>query len=209
MPTRLQSPLGDSVISRSGALYESKKYYNGYQIIEFDRPSNCAIFKCRTYFDYPRRRFGASESLGSGGLFPIVLSPKANSQALSDVELFLSQARPLIRRKADCQINFAITTAGEAGFGIEEAFVCPTLTKHSASDNILTAGTKKSHQAVAVEELLRSREHIIITGQPESGRTSLIHYLAVRVAEGLWDTPRIPVILSLAFLAHSRPRGQI
>lgn len=84
------------------------------------------------------------------------------------------------------------------------AFICPPLYRekvtrraeigeHGNSDleNPIEATTGQ----LDVNDLLQSESNFIIEGHRESGKTSLAHFLAVAVAEGTVDRPRLPVII--------------
>ena len=49
--------------------------------------------------------------------------------------------------------------------------------------------------ALGLEAVLRSEKNYAIYGKREFGKTSLAHFLAVRVTEGVSDRTRIPVVL--------------
>jgi len=199
------SPLGAAFISQSGSLFAGRKWFNGYQVIEWDEPKRVVRVTCETYFDHPRREFAPAENTMPGGKFEFNLLPRRNGTTLTDVEIFLRQGRPVVRQAADNQINFTRSKNDPGKDDLDEAYICPPLSIHLESESLIKPETESERQQrrVTAEALLRDGADLIIAGVGESGRTSLLHYLAVRVSEGVSDKPRIPAIVSVPLTVKS------
>lgn len=205
LPEYRQSPLGSAIISQAGSIYPGERsHFNGYHLIEWFESDRKVRFTARSYSDNPRRQFVPAESLAPAGVVEFSVRPRANGGNLSEFELFLRQARPTIRRNANAQVSFGRTDSTDTDEDIKEVFVCPPLRRWQsmrAEDAIAPhqrdlQGASKA--AVSAEDILLGSGHVVLVGQGETGRTTLIHYLAVRVAEGVCDTPRIPAVINVA-----------
>ncbi len=204
VPMLIQRVQGTAVFSQAGTLYASRKYFNGYQVVQWDEVGRRVDFTCRSYFN-DRRAFGPAENVMQGGRMTLSLGARPTSTNLSEVELFLRQARPLVRAKANDHISFTKADPDDASDDIGEVFVCPPLSRHRrGAEKIETETFETLATHVEPTTLLRSKDHIVFVGDPESGRTSLLHFLAVQVAQGVGDQPRVPVVLSASLVSQLR-----
>lgn len=67
-PVFTKNPIGECILAQAGCIYESKDYYNGYQIIDVGTKTREFIFKLRSFFNEPARRFGAAENIAKDGI---------------------------------------------------------------------------------------------------------------------------------------------
>jgi len=67
-PRQYVSPLATTVISQAGSVYNNRRWFNGYQIIEWDDAGRQVKVTCRTYMDNPRRAFVPAENVSPGGI---------------------------------------------------------------------------------------------------------------------------------------------
>jgi predicted MPP superfamily phosphohydrolase len=198
LPQLRVSPMGATVVSQAGALYASRKYFNGYQIIEWDESARKVLFRCLTYIDEGRRKFVPAENLAPGGIFEVQLKPRESKPVTTEMEIFLRQGRTAIRASADEHISFARPKGEGRRDDIGEAFVCPPLSLRPTSELMIKGETdaERMKREIDPDAMLRDTRDIILLGHSESGRTSLLHYLATRVAEGVSDIARIPAIIN-------------
>ncbi len=197
-PKQYISPLATTVISQSGTTYASRKWFNGYQIIEWNETGRKVRLKCRMYLDNPRRSFVPAEIVAPHGIADFDLKPRANKTQLTDIELFLRQGRSVIREAADEHISFAREEDGKK-IDFAEAFVCQPLLPRVESSELIqsSADGRPKQREMTADEILRRKESLALMGGSESGRTSLLHHLSLRVAEGVCDQSRIPAIVSV------------
>src|ERR1700730_2688684 len=60
----MQNPVGECILAQAGCIYESRDYHNGYQIIDVGTKTREFVFKLRSFFNEPARRFGAAATDG-------------------------------------------------------------------------------------------------------------------------------------------------
>lgn len=205
LPNYRVTPLGNSVISQAGTLYAGRKYFNGYQIIQWNEADRKVTFHCRMYLDDARRKFVQAENVSPGGIFQLDLKPRTDKGALTEIELFLRQARPVIRRSANEHISFTRSKDSHDLEEITEAFVCQPLALHLETESLIGGETdaQRSARELDADAILRSSDDVVLLGDAETGRTSLLHYLAVRASEGVCDKIRIPAVVSVPLLVRS------
>lgn len=197
-PELRSGPTGTAILSQTGSVYQRRKYFNGYQLVQIDTDSNEVAFHVRTYFDHPRRAFDAATNIVPGGKSVFAYETRCDSAAFAHIEKVLREVRPVVRQSAADHLNI-VKAIDELRLEPREAFICPPITwnrsvttdKHGHIQNSLNA-----------DAILRSEDNFLIFGERESGKSSLAHYMAVLAAEGLVDRARIPVVLSLPELAR-------
>jgi len=199
------SPLGQSVISQSGTIYANRKYFNGYQTICWDEAIRKVTLDCRLYLDDPKRVFVPANNLAPNGRVEFDLGPRTDRSALSEIELFLRMGRSTIRRAANEHISFTRSGGAQPLEEISEAFVCPPLSIHPDTQQLIVGESSAQMEArqVDLDAVLRSPDHVLLLGDDETGRTSLIHFMAVRVSEGVCDESRVPAIVSTPLIARA------
>src|SRR5262249_28123655 len=86
-----------------------------------------------------------------------------------------------------------------------EAFVCQPLLVHLEPSEVIKSRSqgKSKSEELAADDLLRKPATLALLGASETGRTSLLHYLSIRVSEGVCDRSRIPAIVSIPLAAKS------
>jgi predicted phosphodiesterase len=197
-PRQIVSPLATTVISQSGSIYATRRWFNGYHIIEWNADERKITFKSRMYLDNPRRAFVAAENISPGGSAEFTLKAHANKAQLAEIELFLRQGRATIRDAANEHISFARAEDGKkVDFG--EAFVCQPLLSKLETKDLITPATQDDYEKRerTADEILRYPGAVALLGESECGRTSLLHHLAIRASEGVCDQSRVPAIVSV------------
>lgn len=199
---------GTAVLCQSGSVYAGRNYFNGYQILEVDTDVCQVRMLLRSYFDGPTPHFSSAENIVIGGE---VTLDYAQSRGKTDpeIEKYLRAVRPSVRQLALDQFNISDIGA-EICVDPHTAFICPPifLKQDGAidnSDNQLenaegggdpeVHGVRQKGMEVSIDNLLDRKENFLITGGREIGKTSLAHFIAVKVADGECDKPRIPLII--------------
>ena len=205
-PQARLTPSGNAILSQSGCIYEygNRKYFNGYQYIIIDIDKSEVTFDIRSWFDTPRRSFDKALNISANGGVRFPLSPRVGNGRSAFVEAFLREVRPVIRDAAANQINIAEGSSSPLKLGPKDAFICPPLKERGDRPDVADIEEKVTESSAqndavenytTVEEILRSTENYLIVGSREAGKTSLAHFMAVTVAEGVVDKPRIPVVV--------------
>lgn len=199
LPQTRTTAQGSAIISQTGSVYATRRWFNGYHIIKIDAAAGECKFIVRTYFDAPRREFDPALNAVPGGQVTFPYQFGIMNGGLHLVESVLREVRPNIRRTAADHMNI-IGAEGADVLDIKEGFVVPPLTIKSISEDADKIDEPSRFEEIRPEDILRSTDNFIITGDRETGKTSLLHYLSVLIAEGNCDVPRIPVIVSCANL---------
>lgn len=197
-PQTTLTPNGGSIISQTGCLYKSRKYFNGYQFITIDLAGEEAEFFIRSYYD-KRRAFDVDPKTTRGGRFKVPFRAKAAIAPSGRVHRALRLLRGLIRQTASDQISMR-EAQGTLHLDAKEAFVCPPLSRHVLAHEPRVGqadvvGATKEPEIIPLEKLLRGNQNLVVFGPREAGKSSLAQFIAVNVAEGLIDRPRIPVVI--------------
>ncbi|WP_223564810.1 metallophosphoesterase family protein [Agrobacterium tumefaciens] len=210
-PQARMTPSGNAILSQSGCIYQysDRKYFNGYQyiIIDLDKPE--VSFEIRSWYDTPRRSFDKALNISAKGEARFPLTPRAGNGTRAFIETFLREVRPAIRDAAANQINIAEGATTPLKLGPKDAFICPPLKERGdrpeVADveekiNTTSAQDDQKDDHISLESMMRSGENYLIVGSREAGKTSLAHFMAVTIAEGLSDKPRIPVVIDYRLL---------
>lgn len=192
-PQTQTSAQGTAVLSQTGSVFAGRKWFNGYQVMQLDLAASECTFVVRSYYDSPRRVFDAAVNVATEGRVTFPFAALKTGGEYLIVESFLRHARPTIRKAASDHMNMLDDKT--ATIDAKEAFIVPPLSKRVQTDENGEEETTERYEDVTAEEILRSPTSFIITGGRETGKTSLLHYLAVLCAEGITDQPRIPVLL--------------
>jgi predicted MPP superfamily phosphohydrolase len=199
-PEITMTAYGSSALSQAGCLYQSRDYFNGYVFVSIDTETRQVTFKLRTYHDRSRR-FGQADDVVPSGQISYALSSRASGNAEAAIEKVLRGIRPIVRMRANKHLAM-ITGIGEQQ-DIKDSFVCPPIRKFSHYREVVPR-TDSSDVEQEVVDLLNDSKNYIIRGQRESGRTSLAHYLAVLVSEGVCDSRRVPVVIDFSHLRRGK-----
>lgn len=196
-PQTRTSPQGSSVFSQTGSCYASRNWFNGYQTVKIDLGAGECEFIIRSYYDIPRRVFDKATNVATEGRVCLSLESQKKTVERAVVESFLRHTRPHIRAEASRHFTIVDSEALTA-LDAKEAFVVPPLSRKATDGTVPASGDSHEdrYEEVSVEEILRSSESFMFSGGRESGKTGLLHYIAVLCAEGTCDKPRIPVIIN-------------
>lgn len=207
-PEVRQTVSGTAVLCQSGAIFSGRNYFNGYQVLEIDTDICQIRVLVRAYFDGPTPHFSSAENIIVGGEITLDYT---QSRGATDptLERYLRSVRPVIRQLALDQFNISDIGA-EICVDPHTAFICPPIylkqdgdpdgdsSLKDASDDADEAQEPVSSRKgvpVTLDDLLDRSESILITGGREIGKTSLAHFIAVKVSDGECDKPRVPLII--------------
>lgn len=199
VPQTRTTAQGTAILSQTGSVYAGRRWFNGFQTVRLSLDDASCEFIVRSYYDTPRREFDAATNVMANGRVTFPFEPQKKSSDNALVEAFLRDARAGIRQSASEHLNMlGIDLISSSD--VKEAFVVPPLTSKSVVDEEAEDDDSELVEAqrddITIEELLRSSESYLIIGGRESGKTSILHYMAVLCAEGVSDVPRIPVVMN-------------
>jgi len=198
IPQTRTTAQGTAILSQTGSVYASRRWFNGYQSLKLSITNAECRFIVRTYYDTPRRVFDAATNIMPKGEVTFPYAPQKRSSNSTLVESFLRQMRKHIRDMATSHLNI-IGLESIGNLDVKEAFIVPPLsvrTNNSEPGEEGRSNGAENYEDISPEELLRSTDSFLIAGDRETGKTSLLHYFSVLCAEGICDTARIPVILN-------------
>ena len=203
VPQTRTTAQGTAVLSQTGSVYAGRRWFNGYQTAQINVIDATCTFVVRSYYDTPRREFDAATNVMKDGEVTFPFSAQKKSSHDSLVEKFLRTQRQRIRELASDHLDMIGSDALPAD-DVKESFVAPPLKiKGTANDETSDdADDPKAsyNEEISSEEILRSTGSYILSGGREVGKTSLLHYFAVLIAEGVVDKPRIPVVINVEAL---------
>ncbi|MBG6202694.1 putative MPP superfamily phosphohydrolase [Labrenzia sp. EL_13] len=190
LPTFTRSPLGGAIYSQAGCLYSGRDYFNGYSIVSIDVENSTVKIDAREYSDRIRSFIPALGALPEGSVtfdFPFLQGGGGNN-----LMALIATVRPAIKRLGDDHVRLASDDLNQ--HDIERHFICPPLSRpRSVAEDEDSEQGEAGAEDITVEELLETDENVILIGPPESGKTSLIHYVALKAVTEPPKTPRLPL----------------
>jgi predicted MPP superfamily phosphohydrolase len=110
-PEWQETPMGRAAISEGGALYVSRRWFNGYCLIQLDKQQQRCEFTVRRYEDEPKN-FGPASNVAKDGRFLVRLRGAEDLQSYVSIENILQQLRPFWEDKA--QEHILASYAGQS-----------------------------------------------------------------------------------------------
>ena len=173
-PVFMQNPVGECILAQAGCIYESRDYYNGYQIIDVGTKTREFIFKLRSFFNEPARRFGAAENIAKDGIKEF--APRGEGRRMATLT-----AREVAK------LQHAIEHAGDAHVALiqrdqnrtlDGVFEPPSLSYHSENASARLSPSQYRKNLIQIEDVIPSNGVQVIAGSPESGKTTFSFKIA-------------------------------
>jgi hypothetical protein len=181
-PVAETSLRGNVLHNRSGCLYETFEYRNGYSLIDIGAERASTVIALRNWYR-PRRAFGPAEDGAEGGVLSVdwpkehstemtLRSEVAHSSVMSALTDIVHQRSIISEYLADRGSDLAI----------EDVLVAPRLWPLPYREAVAIATQSRTKQErVDNRELVETSEVVLVSGDPESGVTgSLLWLLAQR-----------------------------
>jgi predicted ATPase len=180
---------------KSGCLYSHRDYPNGYSLLSLDFESNQANLHLRTYFEN-RKEFGPGENVASNGQisFPLIIGKRHNK-----IDQLKSKTIDHIQKQMVPELNASLVQAyGDKDLKFKDVFIKPTLCdKSENSINFNKSLNLKTSSALNIEDIIFDDNNYFITGQRESGKTTLLKYfLSESISVNTFSTAKLPVLLN-------------
>jgi hypothetical protein len=186
-PELLRTISGEVIASQGSCLYNSREYFNGYNIVRIYPDASSVEIAVQEYSDHLREFIPATRLLKDPVLkFSL---PSRDSREVSPLISLLLKVKPNIRNLANKHIS-VVGGSGEP-IDLDTHFVCPQLTSGTPASLRSEATISPTDK---IDSILRDNKSIIIIGRSEAGKTSLGHYLAVQAASGGADELRLPLL---------------
>jgi len=188
---------GRYVLAQAGCLYHSREYFNGYSIITVDFDRKNIRIDMREYYDERRvfdkaLRFAVDGRIefpikGDDGAMPLVLSEEAETAFHESINGRLISA----------------TAAASAPKSIRELFVIPIIQTTSVDGELGNLEASKS-ETVSIEDVMRNGKNIVLYGRKESGKTTLINFLAIEsLPGGRYFNGRLPLCVQYSDIGRT------
>src|SRR5208337_4454988 len=116
---------GGALISQGGCLYETRDYFNGYNVIRLNQEEETAEFIVRTFYNRPRRKFDKAVNIVEDGKIELPYTPRSMSRNPRS-ERFLRITRPIIRKTAADHMNI-VSAVEELRALFDQADMRPSL----------------------------------------------------------------------------------
>jgi hypothetical protein len=191
-PRATQAALGKTYLNQSGALFTSRKMWNGSSIVSLSLSSDHIQTLFRSYFD-DRRAFGVGEDIIHGGTYYSSESARwfwHNHPERISYELL------------DRWVNAKVLDALREEFAfriydkpLASVFVEPTLSTIPNTRNATLAEKRKG--ITTIDTVISSSANYLLSSSREFGRTTCLKYLALRTAETCRaDKLQVPVYIN-------------
>lgn len=188
---------GSALMSSAGCLYQSREYFNGYSIIEFDEHRKAVTLRLREYYD-AKRQYDRCLRLAPNGQAAYSLVPIAPRAAVPTPVQILDAFRKLIDATAEQALLSALHSTS-APRTLAEIFVTPTLGREPETGPII--GRPNPDNTVSINDIINSTANVLIVGRRETGRTTLLLYVATRFLDQEPERARLPFYINMRELS--------
>lgn len=196
LPTYRASTHGDAISSQAGCLYASRDYFNGFNFIQLDIDDGIARVAIEEYTDDRRAFVPCTRLVPDGSISFPLLDPITRKSAV--LPALIRRAKPAVRKLANDQI--ALDKTDSTNQDIEALFVCPPLKSQASITHFEDNEPAEKSSLEELQELLEDPASFAVIGRSEFGKTTLAHYIAVRMSEGAGDVARLPLMARFSSL---------
>lgn len=178
-PFHYVAPKTSCLNLRSGCLYGSRDYYNGYSLIDIDPSKSTCSILYRTYFE-SRKSFSVGEDVTPKGT--------ANFELKHNSILTIDRARLDFIANLQDRLIPKINNSLAINYNLDEisfkkAFVVPTLSNKAEDLKESTPSDPEIKEEISLDEILSNENHYMIAGKKESGKTTLLNHIVYRCLE--------------------------
>ena len=186
---------GRFVQAQAGCLYHARDYFNGYSIITADFDRKIIQVDMREYYD-ERRMFDKSLRFAEEGKIEFPLHGDHGA-----MQLILSvEAETAFHESINGRLISAVAAAG-APKNIRELFVVPVIQTSSIEGG---EESQNSAETISIDEIIKGNDNVIFYGRKESGKSTLINYLAVEALPGgRYFKGWLPLCIQYSDIGHS------
>ena len=176
------TPGSHCIVLQSGCLYQNREYSNSYSLISLNSAESKCEVKSRSYQD-ARNVFDVGNHVAKDGAanFPLILQHRDMSLKTSHVtaidKIFESYRSHLDRSLVLSFDNPDLT--------FRNVFITPILSDApEEKERIASATDNKASTLLDLNELIFDNSNYIIAGKKESGKTTLLQYIASESLSG-------------------------
>jgi 3',5'-cyclic AMP phosphodiesterase CpdA len=179
---------GSCFMLQGAALYENQPNNHGYSTVRISDTGNRVEASYRTYY-VDRSTFDIGTNVGPGGKFFNSDDSKTYWETLVPSATNDDYCYWLLETAEPVIIQCDGTMVGKS---LSETFVEPFITRPKSPD-----AASATTRPVTIDEILKSREHIVIAADHEFGSTALISYIAMEFHRRCYDldVAMVPAVL--------------
>lgn len=203
--TSTTSQIGNIIINNTGCLYQSRDYFNGYSILTIDFDTNNEVEKVkiesREYY-MQRDEFDVSTRFSHNGIQEIGLKKNSN------VSVPLIPTSIYERLNDNVSKKLLTTSSSIAPKNIAEIFVEPPLAR--VDEKTLYSGSEIKleldeieKKLIKLDDLAKTEGNIIFLGKKESGKTTLLDFLATHKFLEFHNSAIIGLVVDLSIVKRS------
>lgn len=186
-PVSQKNPIGECILAQCGCLYESRDYYNGYQIIDIGTKTDEFCFSLRRFYDQPRRKFGPNEAVAPNGRKEYSFDVDGSRKSLSVKQL--TALRAAIDRAADRHV----AAFQNEGGSFDTVYEPPILSSKCEQECLSLEPKEARKTQVSLSDILTRNGVQIIYGARETGKTTLLYKIAKEAFNLSAMSYRIPI----------------
>ena len=179
------------VKSIAGCLYGGSNYYNGYSILTISEEEIKINFRCY----YPERdEYDKDLKHFKNGEYIVKRKDKISQKKLSINYDMIKWTEEKASKKL-----LSNSTLCDAPKKIEAIFVEPTFSLKSQSETLLKENgiidskEKEKEKKIYIKDVLKNKENYVFLGEKESGKTTLINYMILKLLKQNIDDKIIPI----------------
>jgi len=177
------------VKSIAGCLYGGSDYFNGYSILTISEEEIKINLRCY----YPERNeYDKNLKYFKDGEYTIKRKNKTNQKKLSINYDMIKWTEEKASKKL-----LSNSTLCEAPKKIEDIFVEPIFSLKSQSETLLEESgvieNKEKEKKIYIKNILENKGNYIFLGEKESGKTTLINYMMLKILKNNIDDKIIPI----------------
>jgi hypothetical protein len=195
-PKTVSTPNGTLFVAQTGALYNHRDYWNGYAIVAADPAERHFRTTLRRWFE-PRREFSFAEDIADRGVF---YSSDAAEAAWHQRGQQVDRRALAEWRKAQLlPALFQECNEGLSSQSLEEVFVAPEFERDVIYQRETDERVGSRIEPVSLEQILLDRANYLISAPKESGKSTLLKQIALRIAKRSDEDAHggnIPVLLN-------------
>lgn len=192
------STLGNLLVSNTGCIYESREHFNGYSIIEVIEDESIFRVEAREYYSQ-RNEFDVSPRFAPSGVSDFSLTKKKNTSKITISSAAITAA---LERANSKLLSFSASEI--APKHISSIFVEPPLAKISEKHLSASEGIDDNPQKdefVDLQSLSREEIDILFIGKRESGKSTLLHHIAVNKFMEFHSNARLGLLVDISSLS--------
>lgn len=187
--------VGAAFYSNTGCIYESRDYFNGYSIVDYDFSEGAWKVTAREYYSQ-RNKFDIAPRFAKDGVVQFCVGAVGHPGNI----IISSNVINAVQSRANCKL-LSYSASEIAPKQVGAIFVEPPLAEQSESIYVANenAGAEKT-KPLGINEISVEGKLTLIMGKRESGKTILLHEIAANRYQKIKFTARLGLVVDLSTL---------